>query len=448
MPGVAEQRTGRRGLGVRSDLLAVGVAAVLVGLAAVVGERLNRPGSGVAIHALAPPVYAGWYPHTGPGSAAAVLLAVAVIVWGPVLAGRLRWPGLLGLGYLTAVGWTLSLGMVDGWRPGLAGRLADSHEYLHEVGGITDIGAMVRTFADRIPLGVPGSWTTHVAGHPPGATLIFVWLDRLGFPGGGYAAMACVLGGCLAAVAVPVTVWMLGSDALARGVLPFAVLFPGAVWVGASADGLFAGLTSVGIALLAIGVRRARWCCVPGGVLLGFGVFCSYGLVLLGVIALAVLLVARDWRALALAVSGELGVLLAFSLAGFWWFEGYQNLVQRYYQGIGGERPYWYWVWANVACLVLATGPAVAAGLRRAFQQLAAPTRQLPVLAVVFAAVLAVLLADLSGLSKAEVERIWLPFAVWLIPAAGLLPEPARRWGLAGQALTALAVNHLLWTNW
>ena len=26
----------------------------------------------------------------------------------------------------------------------------------------------------------------------------------------------------------------------------------------------------------------------------------------------------------------------------------------------------------------------------------------------------AILIADLSGLSKAEVERIWLPFAVWL----------------------------------
>jgi hypothetical protein len=64
----------------------------------------------------------------------------------------------------------------------------------------------------------------------------------------------------------------------------------------------------------------------------------------------------------------------------------------------------------------------------------------------VAAAVVVVLLADVSGLSKSEVERIWLPFAVWLVPAAGFLPRP--RWWLAGQAVTALMVNHLLLTNW
>ncbi|PSK61737.1 hypothetical protein B0E53_06367 [Micromonospora sp. MH33] len=62
------------------------------------------------------------------------------------------------------------------------------------------------------------------------------------------------------------------------------------------------------------------------------------------------------------------------------------------------------------------------------------------------AAALAVAAADLSGMSKAEVERIWLPFAVWLLVAVAHLPPPARRWWLAAQALTALAVNHLLFT--
>jgi len=62
------------------------------------------------------------------------------------------------------------------------------------------------------------------------------------------------------------------------------------------------------------------------------------------------------------------------------------------------------------------------------------------------AATAAVLAADLSGLSKAEVERIWLPFAVWLLVATTHLPHGHRRWWLAAQAATALAVNHLLWT--
>jgi hypothetical protein len=60
----------------------------------------------------------------------------------------------------------------------------------------------------------------------------------------------------------------------------------------------------------------------------------------------------------------------------------------------------------------------------------------------------AVLAADLSGLSKAEVERIWLPFAVWLPAGAALLPVGDRRGWLAAQAATALLVNHLLLTTW
>jgi uncharacterized protein YPO0396 len=64
----------------------------------------------------------------------------------------------------------------------------------------------------------------------------------------------------------------------------------------------------------------------------------------------------------------------------------------------------------------------------------------------VLAALTAVVVADLTGLSKAEVERIWLPFAVWLVVPCALLPRP-RVW-LGAQALLALAVNHLLLTVW
>jgi hypothetical protein len=63
-------------------------------------------------------------------------------------------------------------------------------------------------------------------------------------------------------------------------------------------------------------------------------------------------------------------------------------------------------------------------------------------------AVSAVLAATLSGLSKAEVERIWLPFAVWLLAGAALLPTSTRRGWLAAGAGVALVVNHLLLTNW
>jgi hypothetical protein len=135
-------------------------------------------------------------------------------------------------------------------------------------------------------------------------------------------------------------------------------------------------------------------------------------------------------RRLVLAALGALAVVGAFALNGFWWLDGYELVKLRYYQGIGATRPYWYWVWANLAALALVIGPAGIKGLHRNKW--------------VVGAGVAILAADLSGLSKAETERIWLPFAVWLLAGTAKLD---RRW-LTAQVLTALAVNHLVLTNW
>jgi hypothetical protein len=51
-------------------------------------------------------------------------------------------------------------------------------------------------------------------------------------------------------------------------------------------------------------------------------------------------------------------------------------------------------------------------------------------------------------MSKAEVERIWLPFVPWLLVACALLPERWRRAGIAVQVTVALGVQHLLFTGW
>jgi hypothetical protein len=63
-------------------------------------------------------------------------------------------------------------------------------------------------------------------------------------------------------------------------------------------------------------------------------------------------------------------------------------------------------------------------------------------------AALAVAVADASGMSKAEVERIWLPFVPWLTVSFALLPEGSRRWGLGLQVVAALVVQHLFYTAW
>ncbi|MEU5723570.1 hypothetical protein [Micromonospora sp. NPDC047738] len=441
----------------RADLTVLGVEAALVVLAAAVGAVLNA--RGVGLHADAAPLYATWRPHLGWGTPAAVLVAAGVVGVGVRWAGAARWGPLLGLAYLASVAWTLSLALVDGWSAGLTERLTPQAEYLHEVPGIRDVPATLAGFTGRILDFRPDSWSTHTAGHPPGALLVFVGLDRIGLGGGTVAALACVLVGASVTVSVPVALRSLGADAAARAVLPFLVLLPGAVWVGASADGLFAGVVAAGLALLAV---RGRLAPAVGGLVLGYALYLSYGFVLVGLLALVVLALRPADRIAALlsAVAGVAGVVVAFTAAGFWWWDGYQRVVERYYQGWAADRPYGYWVWANLAALVLSAGPALGPALRRAVPAGVATVRRRgpgarlvgpvaaagPTVLLPVAAAAVVLAADLSGLSKAEVERIWLPFAVWLLVATAHLPPATRRWWLAGQAATALAVNHLLWT--
>jgi hypothetical protein len=67
---------------------------------------------------------------------------------------------------------------------------------------------------------------------------------------------------------------------------------------------------------------------------------------------------------------------------------------------------------------------------------------------VALAGVAAALVADVSALSKAETERIWLGFGVVAQAGLALLRGRAAAWALAAAAGWALAVNHLLYTGW
>ncbi|GAA4607961.1 hypothetical protein BJY16_006604 [Actinoplanes octamycinicus] len=421
-------------------VLGLVAAAVLTGAAL---GWLDRP-----VRAPAAPIFGHVLPHAGPGTPLAVLTAWAVIRWGPELAGRLPWRRLLAAAWAAAVAWTFALALVDGWQRGVTGRLTTEFEYLAEVPGVTDVPAMLRGFTGRILLDAPDNWAVHVAGHPPGALLVFVGLDRLGLGGGGWAALLCVLAWGGAVVAVAVALRALGDEPAARAALPFLVLFPGAVWAGVSADALFAGVGAGALALLAIGLSRpSRWCLVAGGAGLAAAGYLSYGLVLLALPAAAVLVL--RWRRFPLLGWAGLGagiVVAAMTLLGFAWWDGYHLVQVRYYQGLASSRPYAYWIWGNLAALAVCAGPVTAAMLRRAAAAVVA-TRT-PAVLLCLGAAGAVLAADLSGLSKAETERIWLPFAVWLPAAAALLPVRDRRGWLILQAVTALVVNHLVLTSW
>ena len=68
--------------------------------------------------------------------------------------------------------------------------------------------AQIHDYAETAPVSShirdyqPNSWITHVSSHPPGALRRFVWLDRIGLPGGAWAGLFCLLIGSSAAVAI------------------------------------------------------------------------------------------------------------------------------------------------------------------------------------------------------------------------------------------------------
>lgn len=443
--------------GLRRDLYTAGAAVLLVTAAVLVGRHIQGTSRTLFVHW--PPLLASWEPHLGPGTPAAVLVAIATVAYGPTLAARLPWRALLPATWGAATAWIFSLALVDGWHRGVAGRLTTRHEYLQVVDRFHDIPAALRDFSQHILLHSPDNWPAHIAGHPPAATLTFVLLDRIGLGGGGWAGVWCITVGATACLAVLVTIRALAGEALARRAAPYLVLAPAAVWMGTSADAYFAAVAAWAVALLALAVtgRSLLWM-GASGLLLGLTCYLSYGLTLVALIAAAVLTLGRHGirgrpALLVPLLAGPAVVPTAFTLAGFDWWEAYRLLVTRYHQGVGGIRPYGYWVWANLACTVLITGLATAAGLRRAGAVIVRHRGNLPdrtaevrLALLVSAALLALLVADLSGMSKAETERIWLPFAMWLLPACAFLTRP-RAW-LTAQALLALLLNHLLFTGW
>ena len=392
-----------------------------------------------------PPLHADWDPRFGLLTLPAI--AIGLVLWFtlPRLAVQTSWRGLLAYAFAGTWVWTMALAMTEG-TDGLARVFERPGEYVYDAQRVNSIGTMVRTFVDRIPMDSPDHWHTHVAGHPPGALLFFVLLDRVGITDPFWIGVVVVTIGSSAVVAVLMTLKSLGSVHLARRVMPWIVLAPTAVWMGVTGDALFTAVAAWGLALLAIAaVSRRPALAVAAGLLLGMCVYLSYGLVLLGILAIAVLIIAKTWKPLPWALTGAAVVVAAFTAAGFAWWDAFPVLHERYYAGIASERPYSYWVWADLAAWTFTVGLAVWAAFpraARAFRNRDAMAR------LAAAALLTILIATLSGMSKAEVERIWLPFTIWVVALPALLPDRWHRPALLSQVAVALCVQQLVLTRW
>jgi hypothetical protein len=395
-----------------------------------------------------PPLHAEWDPRVGAGTVPAVLLAVLSCRYAVDLATRLSWARLLLASYAAGLAWMLSLALVDG--PDGIGKILDSsYEYLDTARATTNLPATLEEYVSRIPVDAPGGqWPVHIAGHPPGALTSFVVMVRLGLGSGLAAGLVVTVLAASTAVAVMQTLRVLDAEDAARKAAPFLVIGPAAVWQCVSADAMFAAFAAWGMCALALGaVRRSLLWSVLAGLLLGWCVMCSYGLPLLALLALAVLVVARTWRPVVPAAVAALAVVLAFVPFGYSWWEALPVLRDRYWAGVAHNRPAAYWLWGNLAALAFSAGPLAFAGVAHTLSRRPiAATRSVWLL--VAGGVAMVVAADLSQMSRAEVERIWLPFVPWVLVGCALLPESWRRRGLAVQVVVALLVQHLLATGW
>ncbi len=372
--------------------------------------------------------------------AGAVAVAAAAVAAGPGLAVRLPWRGLLASVYGLAAAWPLLLAAADG-PDAVSAPLESRYEYLHDLPRVGSPGAFLRTFTERLP-----EFATHTKGHPPGFLLGAWALDQAGLAGSRPLALAVILLGALAAPAALVAAKALAGPGPARAAAPFAALAPAALWIATSADAAYLGVSAAGIAAFAVACaatgRRSGVAASAAGLLFGAALLGSYGVAPLGLIVVAIAVATRRPALLAVAGAGVAAVLGAAALAGFWWLDGLAATRDLYAAGIASRRPSGVFLLVNVAAFAVAAGPA-AAGM--------AALRDRRMWWLCGSAAAAIALADLSGLSRGETERIWLPFVPWILLAtaalAGARGRPRRGW-LAAQAGTALLLAAATRSPW
>jgi hypothetical protein len=429
--------------GVRGRLTAtraaIAVWILLVAGCSAWGAVLILTGHHLVLNA--PPLLGYVGPQVGALLLIPVAVAVAAVRWSPALATRLAWRWLLPASMGGVVLWATALALAGG-TAGISAPLTSGHEYLTIVGQISSPGDFLAHFTERI-----GGYATHIRGHPPGMAMIVWGLARIGLGGPWPASVLIIVVAASMAPATLIAVRETAGGRVARRAAPFIVIAPAAVWIAVSADALFAGVGAWSVALMVLAIYRrgvrSVLAALFGGVLFGVALFLSYGLILLGLIPLAVALSARRAGPLLIAAVGVGVVVLGFVAAGFWWLDGLEATRHEYlYRSAAVRRPYGFFLFNDIAALALAVGPATFAAI--------AGLRDRRLLPLVAGGIAAVALADLSGMSKGEVERIWLPFMPWLLVAGASLwrsPGTVRSW-LSAQAACAIAIQALVRTPW
>ena len=171
----------------RAAALSAGAGLLLVVASMVVPLWLDDD---VRVHW--PPLHADWDPRFGLLTLPAIAIGLLLVAGAaPARARRCRGARCSRRRSATAWLWIVAVAMTEGTE-GLARTFERRQEYVYDAQSVGSIHTMLQTFIDRIPIDAPDNWYVHVAGHPPGALLYFVGLDRLGITDPFWIGVVCV----------------------------------------------------------------------------------------------------------------------------------------------------------------------------------------------------------------------------------------------------------------
>ena len=409
----------------------------------VVGLSIRAAGGrlGTAL----PPFVMSWAPLVDAHALVPAVVLAAGVAVAPLAArsirSRLAFSAAL---FLLALGLGLALGYArggaHGWYSifdtGPGGSFEAKWEYLP---GLPAVSYGTHFFLDRFAELVP-ALPVNVAGHPPGLllTLHLVRIDSAR----GMAAL-CVGTGALTAPLAYDLGRTLGDDERGRAAGLLTAFAPSLLLFGVtSADYLYATL---GLAAACLLVRRGRPARLSGAAFVALAAFFSWLLLAVAGWATLVVLQREGPRraallalACALAVAALNGALVAWT--GYDPIGTLHSTEAVYRNSLARVRPYGFWVFGSPAAWLLMLGlPTAWLALRSLARREQAA---LGLCAIVFA-------AAVLGFTKAETERIWLPFVpLACVAAAASLDVRKLRPVLAALAAQGLAIELLFRTIW
>lgn len=417
----------------------------MAGVAATIGVGLAmRWGGSTALGTPLPPFLMSWAPHLRWPAAIAAVVAIGVAVSAPRLIDRLRsTAAFAGLAYAGALAVGLAVGAARRGTAGWAhvfdlsghGSFEAGREYLPALGQLRGgIGHYVSHFADLLPY-LP----THTKGNPPGP---LVAMRLFSITSATRLTVACIALGALSAPLTYALGRVLGGEGRGRTAAALAVLSPALVLFGVtSVDYTFAALSAAGAWLLVTPRPAAR---AAGCVVVALGSFFSWLLLAIPVWAVVVVWRREGGRQAASVAAASAGAIVAFTLllAVVWGYDPVaviRALRRIYAEGAAAHRPYAFWLFGSPAAWLAMLGLPVAWAALRAGAAGDAAAVALGVVVVVSA---------IAGVTKAETERIWLPYVPLACVAAAATPIRPRTILLTALAAQGVAVEVLFGTVW